>query len=70
VVIYRTDVPLEAPAAEPTRRLSGESLTFESVCENVRRSAAVWPSELRILRDEPEQLWLHFLRAPSAHARA
>jgi hypothetical protein len=39
---------------------------FERLCADVRRSAAAWPTELRILRDEPDQLLLHFRRAAPA----
>jgi len=70
VAIYRTDVPLEAPSGKNPHWLSGEGLTFESVCADVLRSAAAWPSELCVLRNEPEQFLLHFVRAPSGHARA
>jgi hypothetical protein len=68
VALYKTDVPLEAPLGKPTSRLSGALATFEFFCDNVRRSAAAWPSELCILRDEPDLVLLRFLRAPSAHA--
>jgi len=68
VALYRTDVPLEAPLVEPSSWLSGDRVTFEDVCDNVRGSAAAWPSELCILRDEPHMFLLRFLRAPSAHA--
>lgn len=70
VYLYASATPLEGPPASPTTAtggwISGNGVTFERVCDDVRRSAAAWPIELRILRDEPDQLLLHFLRAPLA----
>jgi hypothetical protein len=63
VYSYTSTTPLEAPPAHG-RGLSGGM--FERLCADVRRSAAAWPTELRILRDEPDQLLLHFLRAAPA----
>jgi hypothetical protein len=60
VYIYTSTMPLEAPPSAG-RGISGG--TFESLCDDVRRSAAACPAEVRILRDEPDQLLLHFLRA-------
>jgi hypothetical protein len=67
---YTSAIPLEAQPAHPgierAGSITGDSVTFERVCDDVRRAAAAWPTELRILRDEPDQLLLlHFLRAPS-----
>jgi hypothetical protein len=66
VYTYRSATPLEAAAvsAAVAGWISGETVTFERVCDDVRKAAAAWPTELRILRDEPDQLLLHFLRAP------
>jgi hypothetical protein len=68
VAVYSSAIPLEAqpahPAIEMAGTITGDSVTFERVCEDVRRAAAAWPTELRILRDEPDQLLLHFVRAP------
>ena len=68
VALYRTDIPLEAPSEQPMNMLSGKLVTFEGVCDNVRRSAVAWPSELHILRDEPDLLLVRFLRVPSVNA--
>jgi hypothetical protein len=46
--------------------ISGDGVTFERICNDARTAAAAWPTELRILREEPDQLLLHFLRAPPA----
>jgi hypothetical protein len=70
VLIYVSATPL---AAEPmhsapgeTGWISGDDVTFERICDDARRAAAAWPSGLRIVRDEPDQMLLHFIRAPSA----
>lgn len=68
VALYKTDIPLDAPSEQPTNWLSGDLVTFEGVCDNVRRSAVAWPSELCILRDEPDLLLVRFLRVPSVNA--
>jgi hypothetical protein len=61
--MWRSATPLETP---PTHSGGSTYGPFESVCGDARRTAAVWPTELRILRDEPDRLLLHFLRAPLA----
>jgi hypothetical protein len=65
---YTSAIPLEAQTAHVATgtggSISGDDVTFERVCNDVRKAAAAWPTELRILRDEPDQLLLHFLRAP------
>jgi hypothetical protein len=67
---YTSAIPLAAPPANETAgSITGETVTFERVCDDVRRAAAVWPTELRILRDEPDELLLHFLRAASDDQR-
>jgi hypothetical protein len=70
VYLYASARPLEMqpahPALDMAGSITGDGITFERVCEDVRRSAAAWPTELRVLRDEPDQLLLHFLRAPLA----
>jgi hypothetical protein len=57
-------IPLETPPPHNNSSVYG---VFESVCSEARRVAAVWPTELRLLRDEPDQLLLHFLRTPLAN---
>jgi hypothetical protein len=61
--MWTSAIPLETP---PTRSDGSTYGPFVSVCGDARRAAAVWPAELRILRDDPDQLLLHFLRAPLA----
>jgi hypothetical protein len=65
VDLYTSATPLDTQPTRPGGSITGDGVTFERVCDNVRKSAAAWPTELRILRDEPDQLLLHFLRAPS-----
>jgi hypothetical protein len=66
VYVHASTIPLETPPTHLDGSMSGQSITFERVCEDVRKAATAWPIELRILRDEPDQLLLHFLRAPPA----
>jgi hypothetical protein len=70
---YASAIPLEAPPAHAESgtggSISGDTVTFERVCGDVRKAAAAWPTELRIVRDEPDQLLLHFLRAPFPDGR-
>jgi hypothetical protein len=70
VYTYTSEIPLEEQpahsAAETPGSITGDSVTFERVCDDARRAAAAWPTELRILRDESDQLLLHFFRVPSA----
>ena len=67
---YISATPLEAPQAhrapQSAGSAAGDDVAFERVCDDVRRAAAAWPTELRVLRDEPNEMLLHFLRAPSA----
>jgi hypothetical protein len=57
---YTSEIPLEEQpvhsAADAAGSITGDSVTFERVCDDLRRAAAAWPTELRILRDEPDQL--------------
>jgi hypothetical protein len=46
--------------------ISGASVSFESVTAKARAAAAAWPNEIAIERDEPDELLLRFLRAPTA----
>lgn len=70
VSVYTSATLLDTQPTEPPPgmigSISGSSVTFERVCDNARRAAAAWPNELRIVRDEPDQLLLQFLRAASA----
>jgi hypothetical protein len=59
--MWTSAIPLETP---PTHSDGSTYGPFESVYGDSRTAAAVWPTELRILGDEPDQLLLHFLRAP------
>lgn len=70
VALHASVIPLDEPLAEHTHQISGEAVTFEGICDDVRRSAAAWPTELSILRNAPDQLLLHFVRAPSNNAKA
>lgn len=45
--------------------ITGASVTFERVTGDVRQAAAAWPTEIRLLRDEPDTLLIQFLRARS-----
>lgn len=65
VYFYASATPLERqPAHPPIERADQTPGTFEGVCDDVRGSAAAWPTELLIMRDEPDHLLLHFIRAP------
>ncbi|HEY0195573.1 MAG TPA: hypothetical protein VGC42_30880 [Kofleriaceae bacterium] len=71
VDLHPAAIPLAAPPdGEHAGCITGDCVTFERVCDDVRRAAAAWPTELRILRDEHDQLLLHFLRATSASEAA
>ncbi len=70
VELHASTVPLDEPLPKFTSCINGQLVTFESVCNDVRRSVAAWPTELHILRDEPDQLLLYFLRAPSKNPQA
>jgi hypothetical protein len=70
VELHASTVPLDEPLPQFTSCINGQLVTFESVCNDVRRSVAAWPTELHILRDEPDQLLLYFLRAPSKNPQA
>jgi hypothetical protein len=63
VGLVASTTPLDEPPPPP--RWGSMSGPFEAVRDDVRRSAAAWPTELRIERDEPGRLLLHFLRARS-----
>jgi hypothetical protein len=66
VRLYTSDVALEhAPGFEAPGWICGDTVTFERVCDDVRRAAAAWPSELRIVRDGLDELLLHVVRARS-----
>lgn len=62
VYFYASATPLEAPPQCDAGSSHGP--TFERVRDDVRGAAAAWPTEPRVLRDEPDQILLHFLRAP------
>lgn len=70
VELHASTFPLDEPPAEYTHCISGELITFEGVCNDVRRSVAAWPTEFRILRDQPDELLLYILRAPSKNPQA
>jgi hypothetical protein len=66
VYLYSSATPLDTPPIPGgPEGITGDTVTFERVCDDVRRAVAAWPSELRIIRDEPDHLLLHFIRAPS-----
>jgi hypothetical protein len=48
----------------------GEDVELGESPRRSRRRRCAWPTELRILRDEPDQLLLYFLRAPSKNPQA
>ena len=62
---YLSATPLETP---PAHRTICDSMTgsFDRVCASAHMDATALPTELRILRDEPDQMLLHFLRVSSA----
>jgi hypothetical protein len=60
---YTSAPPLAPSLLRP--RFDSMDEAFESVCHDVRKAAAAWPSELRIIREEPDQLLLHFIRVPA-----
>ncbi len=63
---YTSKLPLaQAPHLDTLTGISGDTVTFERVCNDVRRSAAAWPTEFRVVRDEPDELLLHVTRARS-----
>jgi hypothetical protein len=69
VYVLTSAIPLAAFPA-PLREgeygsRSGSSVSFESVAADARAAAAAWPTEIAIERDDPDELLLHFLRAPS-----
>ncbi len=63
VNFYTSATPLEAPPQRDAGSIYGSGARLELVRDAVRSTAAAWPTEFRILRDDPDQVLLHFLRA-------
>ena len=62
---FTSSAPPPARPRTASGSISGGTVTFDRIRDDARRAAAAWPTEIRILRDEPDELLLHFLRAPS-----